>query len=178
MHTCLEDTALPLVESTSLPLLESAPAWTIRVARHASPDRNELARELLGVPKVALRQVFGKLLGTRLWQQNRVVALSSGDAKDLSGPKPVSDAEISGGMLQYLCAEAATTLQVRKRFAKSVSLTVQYPNGECETAHQLLLRSTNDPASLEAAAHSAIRGMRCGAFVSLKLDVTATTMKA
>ncbi len=178
MQATLEDTALPLLESTSLPLPESAPAWTIRVARPASPDRNELARELRDVPEAALRQVFGKLLGTRLWQQNRVLALSSGDAKDLSATKSIADAEISSGMLHYLCAEASTTLQERKRFAKSLSLTVQYPNGESEIAHQLLLRSTNDSVSLEAAAHAAIRGLRSNAFVSLKLDVTATATKA
>jgi nucleotidyltransferase/DNA polymerase involved in DNA repair len=181
MQSHLEDTALPLVESTSLPLRESTPAWTIRVPRPPSPDRDELARELLGVPKAALRQVFGKLLGTRLWQQNRAVAPSSGDMKNtkhLTAAKPVSNSEISGGMLRYLCTEAATTLQERKRFAKSVSLTVQYPNGESETAHQLLLQSTNDPGSLESAAHAAIRGMRFEAFVSVKLDLTATATQA
>jgi hypothetical protein len=178
MQACLENTALPLLEPTSLPLLESAPAWTIRVARPTSPDRNELAQELHGVPKAALRQVFGKLLGTRLWQQNRVVAPATGNVKDLSPSKPVSDTEISGGMLRYLCSEAATTLRQRNRAAKSISVTLQYSDGKSETAHQLLLQSTNDPGSLETAARAALRGMRPDAFVSLKLDLTAAATRA
>jgi hypothetical protein len=81
-------------------------------------------------------------------------------------------------MLRYLCAEAATTLRERNRLAKSVSLTVQYPNGAVVTVHQLLLESTNDPGSLESAAHAAIRGMRRDVFVSLKLDLTTTATQA
>jgi hypothetical protein len=81
-------------------------------------------------------------------------------------------------LLRYLCAEAAATLRERRRFAKSISLTVLYPNGESETAHQLLLRSTNDAEALEAAAHTAIRGMRSRAFASLKLDLTAAGTQA
>jgi len=167
----IENTALPFLEPTSRPVPESVPAWTIRVARTAAQDRNELAQELHGVPKAALRQVFGKRLGTGLWHSNTA-------AKSSSETGRIPDAEISSGMLHYLCAEAATTLRERKRFAKSVSLTVQYPNGESETAHQLLLRSTNDRASLEDAAQAAIRGMRSNAFVSLKLDLTATATQA
>ena len=178
MQACLEHSTLPPPESTSLPLVEPNPAWTIRVARPSSPGRNELAQELRDVPKAALRRVFGKLLGTRLWQQNRSVVPSSGNPKTLNAATPVSDVEISGGMLRYLCAEAAATLRERDRLAKSLSLTVQYPNGESETAHQLLLQSTNDPRSLESAARAAIRGMRSDAFVALKLDLTATATQA
>jgi nucleotidyltransferase/DNA polymerase involved in DNA repair len=174
MPACFESTTVPSNGPKSLPLLETAPAWTIRVARPAA-DRNELAQELRDVPKGALRRVFGKLLGTRIWQQNRAVTPSPGDSNPL---KPLPDAEISGAMLGYLCAEAATTLRERKRLAKSISLTVQYSDGGVETTHQLLLRSTNDPESLESAARAAIRGMRSAAFVSLKLDLNATAAHA
>jgi nucleotidyltransferase/DNA polymerase involved in DNA repair len=173
MQTCLEN--------TSLPLLESAPAWTIRVAGPADTDRNELARELRGVPKAVLRQVFGKLLGTRLWQQLRPAtpaATTGSSATPVSATARISDRELSSGLLRYLCTEAAATLRERQRFAKSISLTVLYPNGESETAHQLLLRSTNDAEALEAAAHTAIRGMRSRAFASLKLDLTAAGTQA
>jgi nucleotidyltransferase/DNA polymerase involved in DNA repair len=178
MQACIETTDQSRLESASLPLLESTPAWTVRVARPASPDRNELAKELSRVPKAALRQVFGKLLGTRLWQQNRAAATSPRAAKTLAAAETVSNAEISSGMLRYLCAEAAATLRERKRAAKSISLTVQYSDGQSETAHQLLLESRNDPESLESAAHAAIRGMRSNAFVSLKIDLTATATQA
>jgi hypothetical protein len=178
MHSCLENSTLPQLDPTSLPLPERAPAWTIRVARPPSRDRNELAQELHGVPKAALRQAFGKLLGTRLWQQNRAVAPRSADAKNLGAAKPVSDTEVSGGMLRYLCTEAAATLRERKQAAKSISLTVHYADGGSESAHQLLLQSTNDPESLESAAYAAIRGMRSDVFVSLKLDLTATAKQA
>ena len=66
MPACLED--------TTLPLLESAPAWTIRVARPADADRHELAKELRGVPKGALRQVFGKNHGHPPLAANRAIA--------------------------------------------------------------------------------------------------------
>jgi nucleotidyltransferase/DNA polymerase involved in DNA repair len=172
MQTCLENTERPLLEGT--------PAWTIRVARPARQDRHELARELCSVPKAALRQVFGKSLGTRLWRENRAVAPDQQSAKiapapPVAAPPAVSDSEVSDGMLSYLCCEAAATLRERSRLAKSITLTLRYSNGESETAHQLLLHSTNDPKSLEAAAQSAIRGMRLDAFVSLKLDLTASS---
>jgi nucleotidyltransferase/DNA polymerase involved in DNA repair len=193
MQACIESAAPPALESTSLPLVESTPAWTLRVPRPAEARRNELAQELRDVPKAALRQVFGRLLGTRLWQQGRLAATpaptnasavaattASGVAavKNSSEAECVSDAEISSGMLRYLCAEAAATLRERQRAAKSISLTVQYSDGELETAHQLLLESTNDLASLEAAARAAVRGLRSAAYVSVKLDLTATATQA
>jgi hypothetical protein len=204
MQACLENTTLPLLESTSLPLLKSTsrpmmepsslplaetisrpsvdapPAWTIRVARPASPNRNELAKELLEVPKAALRQVFGKVLGTRLWHQNRAAATpprpvgKAAPVAAISSSAPISDVEISSGMLHYLCAEAAATLREHKRFARSVALPVQYSDGQSETVRQSLPRTANDAASLETAARLAVRRMRSNIFVSLKLDVTAT----
>jgi hypothetical protein len=169
MHACLE--------STPLPLLESTPTWTIRIARPPA-DRNELAQILRGVPKAALRQVFGKALGTRLWQQHRAANSTTAKpaaAAPISPSALVPDNEISGGMLRYLCAEAAATLRDRKRFAKSIALTVQYSNGESETVQQALLHAANESSALEAAARLALRATRSNTFVSLKLDVTATT---
>jgi hypothetical protein len=168
MQICIDKAAVPLLGPASLPLPERVPTWTTRIARPISTHRDELARELRGVPKAALRHVFGKLLGTRLWHTNTAKAAKR------SIDAPASDSEISRGMLRYLCAEASATLRERQRLAKSISLTLQYPNGDSETAHQLLLQSTNDPESLEAAAQAAIRGMRSSAFVSLKLDLTAS----
>jgi impB/mucB/samB family C-terminal domain len=188
MQACLENTTLPLVESTSLPLHKSrsqpsadnVPAWTIRIPRRAA-DRNELAKELLEVPKAALRQVFGKVLGTRLWQQNRAAATPpSTNAKPapvaISPVAPISDVEISSGMLHYLCGQAASTLCAHQRFAKSIVLTVQYPDGESETMQQGLTRSTSEAVALESAARLALRRMRSETFVSLRLDVTATAV--
>jgi hypothetical protein len=179
MQACLENAPLSFVESTSLPLLESAPAWTIRVARPTAVDRNDLARELRGVPKAALRQVFGKILGTHLWQQHRA-AIPVGTTTSPTGcaVPPIPDAEIRSGMLRYLCAEAATTLRERKRVAKSLSLTVLYSDGESETVREPLHGVANDSAALETAARLALRRSRSDAFVSLKLDLTATPIQA
>ena len=103
MQTC--------IENTPLPLLESAPAWTIRVAGPADTDRNELARELRGVPKAALRQVFGKLLGTRLWQQLRTATPAATTGSSLRGaclrPTRTTPAEL---FQPYSCARAAIAL--------------------------------------------------------------------
>jgi hypothetical protein len=223
MQSCLENDSLPLLESTarplpdsvSLPLFESAtmqlgdsaalptvdaaPAWTIRIARPAGANRDELAKELCGVPKAALRQVFGKVMGTRLWQLNRLAPKvaataptteipaatsaaklfnSTPAAKTFVAPQQIPDSEIRSGMLRYLCAEAATTLRDRNRLANSISLTAQYSGGRSETVRRLLLHSANDAAALEAAARLAIRAMRSDAFVSLKLDLTAAPTQA
>jgi hypothetical protein len=204
MQACLENAAMPLLESSSLPLLESSswpllapnslpfrestPAWTIRVARPNAPDRNELARELRGVPKAALRQVFGTLLGTRLWQQHRATGANAPasakaapvaaicahpSATPIAAISSIPDTEIASGMLRYLCAEAAAALRERTRLAKSISLTVLYSDGESESVRQSLSCAANDASSLEAAARLAMRNMRSNAFVSLKLDLTA-----
>lgn len=215
----LDSTSLPLFQSATLPLgdsapppsvdaalppFDAAPAWTIRIARPAAANRNELAKELCGVPKAALRQVFGKVMGTRLWQLNRLVPRGATGAppanisagaqpaksstatsaklsdsmptlKTFAEPQQVSDSEIRGGMLRYLCTEAAATLRERNRLANSISLTAQYSDGRSETVRRLLLQSANDADALEAAAGLAIRAMRSDAFVSLKLDIAATT---
>ena len=167
MQACCENTALPLLEST--------PAWTIRVARPAA-DRHELAQELRGVPKAALRQVFGKALGTRLWQHHRATRSTiakRATAAAVLASTPIPDAEISSGILHYLCAEAAARLRDRQRLAKSIVLTVQYSDGESETVQEPLLQAENDAGALEAAARLALRNTRSNTFVSLKLDVTA-----
>jgi nucleotidyltransferase/DNA polymerase involved in DNA repair len=188
MQACLENTAPPLFAPASLPCLESTPAWTIRFCRPAAPDRNELSQELRGVPKAALRQVFGKIMGTRLWQLNRAIATTASanvktmpvaaihahpSAGPIAATPRIPDTEISCGMLQYLCAEAAATLRERKRLAKSISLTVLYSNGESQIVRESLPHAANEAAALETAARLAMRSMRSNAFVSLKLDLTA-----
>jgi hypothetical protein len=200
MQACIENATLPLLAPpsapllvpTSLPLRESAPAWTIRTTRPTAPDRNELATELRGVPKAALRQVFGKIMGTRLWQLNRAIATTAAGsvkaapatathAHPSSVPIPatrIPDTEISNGMLSYLCAEAAATLRNRRHLAKSVALTVLYSNGESESVRQSLPSAANDASTLETAARLALRGVRSNAFVSLKLDLTAMPAQA
>jgi nucleotidyltransferase/DNA polymerase involved in DNA repair len=194
MQACLENTALPLLTSNSLPRYgerpypaESAPAWTIRITRPASTDRNELASELRGVPKAALRQVFGKIMGTRLWQLNRAIATTAPvstiaapaaaiparpSAPIVATPR-IADTEISSGLLGYLCAEASATLRDRKRLAKSISLTVIYADGKSESVRQPLPLAANEATALETAARLAMRSMRSNTFVSLKLDLTA-----
>jgi nucleotidyltransferase/DNA polymerase involved in DNA repair len=189
MQACLENPTLPLLAPTSLPLSECIPTWTIRITRPAAPDHNELTKELSGVPKAALRQVFGKIMGTRLWQLNRAIATTSPTnaktaptaaipARPSAAPTAVTpripDREISTAMLQYLCAQAAGTLRERKRLAKSISLTVLYSDGASESVRQPLPRAANEAAALETAARLALRSMRSNAFVSLKLDLTAT----
>jgi nucleotidyltransferase/DNA polymerase involved in DNA repair len=196
----LERTRMPLRESASLPRIDNVPTWTIRVARPPAAHRNELAQELRGVPKAALRHVFGKIMGTHLWQLNRAIATAvpanssaaPANAKPapvapisplaaispvaaISPSAPISDCEISSGLLRYLCAEAAATLLDRKRVAKSIALTVQFSGGESATVRQSLPQPASDPAALEAAARLALRRMRSNACVSLKLDVTAAT---
>jgi hypothetical protein len=180
MQACLENPALPLLEPGSLPLLESTPAWTIRVARPPDPDRHELAQQLRGVPKAAVRHVFGKALGIRLWQQNRAASTTARPtpAEAISPSTPISDGEISGGMLRYLCTEAAATLREHKRFAKAISLTVSYSDGKSENVREPLLVASNDAASLETAARFALRGARSHVFVSLKLNLAATAAEA
>jgi len=212
MQACLEETlsllepasvpmselSLPLFETltqpkpASLPLSESAPAWTIRISRPAAPGRDELATGLSGVPKAALRQVFGKIMGTRLWQLNRAIATTCGASAKAAPvaanpaqpsapvvPTPrIPDYEVSSGMLRYLCSEAAAALRDRKRLAKSIALTVLYSDGKSESVRQPLPRAANDAPALETAARLAMRSLRSTAFVSMKLDLTATPAKA
>src|SRR5579863_1192394 len=187
MQACLENPALPvlepgslpLLEPDSLPLLESAPAWTIRVAP-TDPNRDKLAQELRSVPKAALRHVFGNSLGTLLWQQNRAASTTArpAPAQVISPIAPIPDGEISSALLRHLCTEAAATLREHERLAKSISLTVSYPSGESETVREPLPVASNDATLLETAARSALRGVRSRAFVSLKLNLSATAAQA
>ncbi|MBV8514824.1 MAG: hypothetical protein JO260_05955 [Acidobacteria bacterium] len=176
MQACFENPALPGLEPNARPLLEPMPAWTIRVARPADPDRDVLAQELRDVPKAALRHIFGKAFGTILWQQNRLPSTTAKPAPGgaISQFPPISDGEISGGLLRYLCAEAAATLRERNRLAKSISLTVSYPDGASDTVREPLQLASSDAMALESAARLALRRARSRAFVSVELDLTAT----
>src|SRR6266436_4535789 len=49
--------------------LSAESVWHIAPAENARKDR--IVRELNGVPKGALRTVFGKVLGRRIWEQVR-----------------------------------------------------------------------------------------------------------
>lgn len=170
MQACLENPALPQLESVRI--------WTIRVARPVVAGRNELAYELRGVPKAALRHVFGKVMGTHLWQLNLARPVAKSPAVPSSPVPPAPDAQISGGMLRYLCAQASATLRDRNRLAKSLTLTVAYSDGESETVRESLTQASNSPDALEAAARSALLNARSDTFVSLKLDLTAAVPQA
>jgi nucleotidyltransferase/DNA polymerase involved in DNA repair len=118
-----------------------------------------MIQELAGVPRAALRRVFGKALGQRIWEEAREVA-RSGDGSH-RGPSSraasdasngVGDAEIVEGMISHLAREAEQTLRNRKRQAAAIALRLTYGNDEARLSRSNLARPSNDASEIAAAA--------------------------
>jgi nucleotidyltransferase/DNA polymerase involved in DNA repair len=139
MEACMETTASPSPVPASL--------WALRIAgpRHAG---RRLAECLRGVPKPALRAIFGKSLGNRIWQQAR-----SGNAPAVTpSPDRVADTEIAAGMLTYVSQQAADALLQSGRQAAILSVTLSYADGQAQQSRRRLAHPTSQCDEIARAA--------------------------
>ena len=165
MEACVE-TSAPLAVNPS-------PAWTMRVARPFG-DGFRMAEELRDVPRPALQTVFGKVLGSRIWEQTRAQAAPSVSPTT----NQVADAEISAGMLEYVCKQAAGTLHARGRQAKAIELTVTYTDGESRLVRTRLARPTEEENELAEAATKLLSRLSSNGTRSIDLKVATVELAA
>jgi hypothetical protein len=130
METC--------IESPAFVARDAGPSWTTRFAR-PDGDGFRMVEELRGVPKAALRSIFGKTFGGRIWMRtrDRAVHRMAADAR-----REVSDREVREGLVKYLSKQAAATLEAKGRLAVFVELKIAYEDGEVISVGGLLERPT------------------------------------
>jgi hypothetical protein len=123
-----------------------ADAWTagdrakeLALSTVAGHERG-MVDELSDVPRPTLQTVFGQDLGRRIWAQGR--------HKTAAG---IDDAEIIGGMIEYVSRRAGEALRKNGRQARAIGLRLQYAD-EVATLHRMrLARPTCDSGELLAA---------------------------
>ena len=141
--------------------------------------------DLRGVPRPMLQTVFGRLLGRRIWEQARQPAdhrLGSQMAREgRSTPlstNAVSDAEIVGGMTEYVSRRAAETLDKSGRQAKAIGLRIVYVDGVSRIDRMRLARPTNQEQQLSAAAMELFRRSEARDVAVEAVHLTVTSVQA
>lgn len=166
---------------------------------HASTTHsNSLLPEFRGIPKAALRTVFGKELGQQIWKLARATGPQAKDAaedpaQDAETPvAPVptkhaappaaaasglADAEIVRGMIGYVSRRAAETLALHKRQAKAIGLKLAYSDGVVSTQRTRLARPTSDSHELAAAAIDLFYAFEPRDVALESINLTTTTLQ-
>ena len=140
---------------------------------------------LRGVPKPMLQTVFGRMLGRRIWEQARRLAdhrVGSQMAREgRSTPQrasPVGDADIVGGMTEYVSRRAAETLDESGRQAKAIGLRIVYVDGVSRLERMRLARPTNQEQQLSAAAMELFRRSEARDVAVEAVHLTVTSVQA
>ena len=141
--------------------------------------------DLRGVPKPMLQTVFGRLLGRRIWEQARRLADrrvgSPTDRERGSTPlstNAVGDADIVGGMTEYVSRRAAETLDKSGRQAKAIGLRIVYVDGVSRIDRMRLTRPTNQEQQLSAAAMELFRRSEARDVAVEAVHLTVTSVQA
>jgi nucleotidyltransferase/DNA polymerase involved in DNA repair len=150
-------------------------------APNSGQSAHSLAAEFAGVPKPALRAVFGKRLGRRLWEtarrqspaQQRQVMPAAPTRPSL--PIAGLNTEILRGMIEYLSRRASETLDQNRRQANAVTLTLHYADSTQESARVRLARPTTNPQEISEAVSALFHNFetREAALESINLSTTS-----
>ena len=164
---------------------------------HAATDRFKgLAPQFHGIPKGALRAVFGNELGQQIWKLARPARRQAEDARTLVEPIPakpiptkydtpaaaaasgLDDGEIVRGMIGYVCRRAAETLAHHNRQAKAIGLKLTYSDGIVSTHRTRLAQPTGDAQELAAAAVDLFYAFALRKVALESVHLTTTTLQA
>ena len=157
------------IETAPPPAAHPAPGWSMSFAR-LSTSGLRTVEILQGVPKPVLQTIFGKSLGRRIWDQARCQTAQA----DAVPAHPVTDADISAGMVRHASERAAEALREAGRQAKSLAITITYPGGEVTLARAHLQCSTNSADKIAGAAIKLLWQLRTrdASIASIRLSMT------
>jgi len=142
---------------------------------------HDLAAEFANVPKPALRTVFGKHLGRRIWELARGAEVQGGQSWQPHTPPAATElanAEILRGMIGYLSRRGAETLEQNQRQASAVTLTLAYVDGFQKVARARLARPTTDPLEICESAIVLFRTFAPRNVALESLNLTTSTLQA
>jgi nucleotidyltransferase/DNA polymerase involved in DNA repair len=161
MQSCLETN----FSTPQAPMPASASAicgwqgWTHSIAALNKPLK-PLADSLAGVPKAALRTIFGRSAAQRIWDSAHAQSGAKRATQPCSTPlaeaasdrTAIPDHDILAAMIAYLAGQAAQTLQRRNRRALAVKLQFAGASGSLRTHRALLAYPTGDAEEICVAA--------------------------
>jgi nucleotidyltransferase/DNA polymerase involved in DNA repair len=171
------------VENTALPTLSKSAGWHIVPIDRLPMDR--MVRKLSGVPKGALRTVFGKALGRRIWEQVRRPRPLAGQAERAGPTLPnagavtlgVTDSELIVAMIESVSRRAAETLDQHRRQAKALGLKLVHSDGSVKTESARLARPSADASEIAAAAVELFQRCALGDSPLVSINLTTTTVQ-
>jgi hypothetical protein len=169
----------------SQPGAESAStSW--HVAPKSGIARDRMLKDLDGVPKVALRTAFGKVMGRRIWEQVRRSNEPARRAETATGTKAIwrgvaaefSDADLVLAMIESVSRRAAETLSTHKRQAKAIGLVLTYVDGAVTSETARLARPSADAVEISAAAIALFRSSQAREAALVSINLTTLTLQA
>jgi|SRR5215813_7932638 len=159
--------------SQESPTPTQSSAWRIAPPLDRLPQ-DRMVRELSEVPKGALRTVFGKALGKRIWEQARRPRPVSGEA--CGGTRNVTDSELFVAMIESISRRAADTLAQNRRQAKAIGLNLTYSDGSIRTETVRLARPSADAREIASAAVDLFRQFELSELPLVSINLTTATV--
>jgi len=157
------------------------------VAPKSGIPRDRMLKDLDGVPKAALRTMFGKVMGRRIWEQVRRSneptrradpGNSSRPASRLVGVGPeVTDTELVLAMIESVSWRAGETLRAHKREAKAIGLALTYADGAATSESARLARPSADAGEISTAAIALFRSRRPREAALVSINLTTSTLQ-
>jgi nucleotidyltransferase/DNA polymerase involved in DNA repair len=171
-------------EHTASPRLSNSAAWRVAPPVDKLP-KDRMLRELSGVPKGALRAVFGKELGKQIWEQVRRPRPVAGDAGAPQQPHTaarrgtldVTDNELFAAMIESISRRAAETLAQHRRQANAIGLNLAYSDGSVRTESIRLARPSADAGDISAAAVHLFQRREPSDLLPISINLTTTTVQ-
>ncbi len=169
-------------QTETTPVVEGA-GW--HVAPKSGIPRDRMLKDLDGVPKAALRTVFGNAMGRRVWEQvrrsNEPTRRTDAGNSSRAGSNPVgsevTDADLVVAMIESVSRRAGETLRVHRRQAKAIGLVLTYADGAATSESARLARPTVDASEISAAAVALFRCCRLREAVLVSINLTTSTLQ-
>jgi hypothetical protein len=145
-----------------------------------------MLKDLDGVPKAALRTVFGKVMGRRIWERVRQpneFARGSGrggspKAMPSEGAGEITDADLVLAMIESVSRRAAETLSEHQRQAKAIGLMLTYADGVVTSESARLARPSADAGEISGAAIALFRCCQPREAALVSVNLTTSTLQA
>jgi len=155
------------------------------VAPKSGIPRDRMLKDLDGVPKAALRTMFGKVMGRRIWEQvrrsnqptRRADAANSTRAASNPAGSEVTDADLVVAMIESVSRRAGETLRVHEREAKAIGLMLTYADGAVTSESARLAPPSADAGEISAAAIALFRSCRPREAALVSINLTTSTLQ-
>lgn len=176
----------PQTETVPTSIGAASPLVGWHVAPKSGTARDRLLNDLDGVPKAALRTVFGKAMGRRIWERVRRSNESArqpgaGSSREVTSDPlaaELTDADLILAMIESVGRRAAETLSLHKRQAKAIGLMLTYADGVVTSESVRLAGPSADAGEICGAAVGLFRCCKAREAALVSVNLTTSTLQA